>query len=275
MNRSEREKRHRRVGFVPGLIFAWKIGCRGDWARLLVALLITSAGFAGASMVFRVRGGERADVGGHRESAQVVILRPDDVASRALLEWAREQSPFPDRWTPEPSGVLKEMLAEVEGDLRAASRYAPKLRPGRAYSSVAPVPGIFSLWSSSLPRPTGSLVPEVLPEIPNEVRVVVRPGEGLVSRWLPLEASWPGLEFYKLLGKEAKFVLGVDETGAVVFCLASEGVDPLLDFELQNWLRGHALKPAQDEGMQWFTVTVSVEAAELGSKAVGEGGSDD
>ena len=112
-----------------------------------------------------------------------------------------------------------------------------------------------------LPSPRKYLEEKTYAESPSQVRVEARPGEELAARWRPLQESWSGLEFYKLLGKEAKFVVGIDEQGAVVFCLPSDGLDPLLDQQFQSWLRRHTLKPAEEGGVQWGQVTVRVQAA--------------
>ena len=263
MKPAERKKLLKRLGFVPGLIFAWRVRSLGNWGRLFFAGFITMAGFGSAAMLVNVKTGEGAARGDEQGSANVVMIYPDDVASRELLEWAREQSPFPDRWEPAEPESVEEIIAAVDEELYQSSRYEPKLRPDQELGEELAGVDVLNLWGTDLPRVLTKSRPEEGYEIAREIKVVTVPDDALAARWKELEVSWEGTDYYHLVGREAKFVLGVEESGEVVFCLAVDGLGPVFDQELQTWLRGHVLE-AEDEGeLVWGQVVIRILAAEF------------
>jgi hypothetical protein len=261
MRKEEQEDRHRRAGFVPELIFAWRVRRRDFFGRMTLAVAAAVLALVVLVSLVRIEGRPVQDVEAGRGAAGVMILRGDDDVSRDLIQWAREQSPDAMTWEPALGDVLAAVMLEVESDLRRASRYRPRLQavPERALR-VEPDP-VSPLIALSLPPVDSSLVP---PREAVDGAFPVRPeftvSEELRERWLEPGGEWSEEVLRTLVSREAAYSLAVNGDGKVEFCLPLRGTGTSLDAMLQRRLRSHALKPDREAGLSWGTVTVRIAA---------------
>lgn len=260
MRRVEQEEQDRRRGFVPGLIFAWRVRRRGYLGRMVLSIFLVLVGGVGFAALVGVQGRPASSGALRQSSAGVIVLRSDEAISRDLIEWARENSPDAVRWEPEIGPALEEALCEVDQDLRAAARYQPRLLP-------SPVREVWPAEDSLLPLIAPGLPPVAVelpvdpdhPEAEVRARVQFLVSSGLEDRWSPLEAEWPQEDLRSFIGREAVFSIGVDAEGQVVFCLPMRGIEPEFDQKLQQALIRHVLAPgAEDVGVALGRLTIRV-----------------
>lgn len=195
-----------------------------------------------------------------RESARIVILRADDPDTRELLDWARFHSPFPDRWDPTQEGRLAERMAEVTATLEERSAYEARLRPRLVEALEWELPGLMDddpLARMSLGNRKGPPSPVAL-KLPVEV-LSVGVSE-LAERWGVRTLEWDTENAKSLLGRSARFVVGVAPAGAVEFCLLEKGISEVVDPQLERWLRDQELAPdAEAEEISWGVVRLQFQ----------------
>ncbi len=241
-----------------GLVFAWRIP-GSSFSRMVLAILIAAGGFAATASVLRIQ--PKSLHQGNREAGSFTVLWSDDPASQQVLEWARQQSPFPDRWEVRGTGALEAELARVSGELDAISRYQPQVwgRPPRP-NPVSRLPGGLEVVPARLPRVDGvSPVPPV-EELPPLLRSVATARDPLAERWGQVERVWEYEDPSGLLDREVSFWVGVEPDGEVMFCLLLDGVEDGFDRDLQRWVRSHRAAPDPGaSGPVWDVVRVSLD----------------
>lgn len=235
--------------------------------RTLMAALMTLALFGGAASLFQVKGKSLRVM--NRATARVMVLEPDDADSREILEWARQYSPFPDRWEPRVDPVLRRQMESLDLPLAERSRYTPLLWHLPERETEYSLPELFDPAKPPLP-PVERVPPRATPRPVARSWVFADAGKLLSKRWgeraTPLRALLPEpggeedpakpLEF---LGLERRFLVGVDPHGEVIFCQAVDESETELDEVLARWLRGHRLKPDETGSENvWGVVRVSV-----------------
>lgn len=252
-----RRQRRRDRDVAAGVGFSWRVS-RSSLRRLVAGVLVASGLFAaGASLIRVERPMSRAE---SRESARVVMLAGDDAASRELLDWARFHSPFPDRWDPAHIGGLEARMEEVSATLEERGAYEARLRPRLVESPEMVLPGLVSGQSvarMALPRPDRPPEPA---GVHQRVEVTAA-GEGaLAERWGRHRLAWDAENARMLLGRSARFMVGVTPGGVVEFCLLEEGISEEVDPLLERWLRTRRLEPADGAGeISWGLVRVSFQ----------------
>ncbi len=251
-----------------GLIFCWRWFWDGFAWRMTVAVAGALVLFALLTSMVRVASPRRPAA--HIEAASVMVLRRDSPAARELLAWARQQSPFPDRWTPRPVGGVAAAMAEIDARLAEVSRYRPRLRVAPEKPEEAPpLPGLRLHFRERLPVVEAKEREQPAPASPLRVRIVTRAEGPLRERWGARSWNWTAERGAEWLGRKTTCLVGVDALGAVVFSLALGEPWNGLAEPLDGWMRNQAL-PADPEstGISWDLVTVRVEEA-AGSGAVG------
>lgn len=236
-----------------GLVFRWRIR-GGSFRRTLVAAGATTVLFVLAGSILHLPGRTPQPVG--RETSRVLVLPPETPAGREWFEWARHQSPFPDRWTVEVENVLHEQVRFFEAELVAGSGYEPGLRPIPPSHPEFPLPAVFELQEPPLPsilRPG----PFVGPPAPVSASLVARPVGVLAERWdgarWPLgevleqaDVADPGAVTRGLLGKTRRYLITAAPNGEVIFCQPMEESESELDRLAIPRLRLQQLRPAGD-----------------------------
>lgn len=254
IRRSRRQLRDEEAG----LVFAWRI--RGSsFSRMVMAVLIAVGCFAATASVLRIQ--PKSLHQGNREAGRFTVLWSDDPASHQVLEWARQQSPFPDRWEVRGTKALEAELARIRSELDAISRYQPQVwgRPPRQ-NSVSSLPGGLGVIPGRLP--TVERAPEVtaVEQLPRLVRSVASGQGSLAERWGRIETVWERDDPSALLDREVSFWVGVEPDGRVMFCLLLDGVEDTLDRELKRWVRGHRAAPDPEaDGPIWDVVRVTLD----------------
>ena len=140
---------------AAGLIFCWRWFRDGLVRRSAVAVLCAVGLFGLFASMIRIK--EMPGRVENRETAQVMILRPDSPAARDLLEGARRRSPFPDRWMPRQGAALAGELARIDAKLAEVGRYTQGVQlatpsTSRTVTSRAIPPRMARLWIATIRR---------------------------------------------------------------------------------------------------------------------------
>lgn len=258
MRRLNRRLRRHLRDVDGGLLFSWRVP-GGSFRRTSVGVLVATALFAGAGSLVHVR--IPLDPGEIRESAQLLVLDPDDPDARSLLDWARLHSPFPSRWEPGGSGTLESLMARVDVELDEKARYQPLLQRTFFAEATQPLPGLIGAEIAGLPRPEVELSPSEERLVAAGVVASSQAGGALAPSWGARTVNWEGDDAVPFLGQEARFLVGVDPDGRVGFCLVMEDMGEELTPRLERWIRSQSVEPDPDRNERvWDIVRVRLEA---------------
>lgn len=237
--KANRRERRRQEDVESGLVFSWR-GPGGSTRRMMAGVLVASVLFAGAASVLQVRAPLVATP--DREAAQVIVLQAGDPASDELLDWARFHSPFPDRWDPPGTGLLREELARVELELKASCAYSPRLLPQVVRSEQKGLPGLIEVNLYPLGPVRVEGVTPLVGAVAKAVEAVAVMDGALGARWGTRRIPWQGEGLAELVGVEVRFTMGVNRDGRVEFCLLLDREGGEVEGALQQWLRRQQLE---------------------------------
>ena len=259
MKQPNRKMRRRQRDVDAGLVFAWRVP-GGSLGRLVFGVLVASGLFAGAASMVRIKGPTPREES--REAARIVVLRADDPASRELLDWARFHSPFPDRWEPTGHGHLEARMRDLTEELEEAGQYQARLRPRVVDPARSTLPGLMDLAARMIPPSRAGADGPRLVAVDVPVEAVSVASDGLQERWGRRTADWEGDDAQSLMGRQARFMVGVTPDGEVSTCLLIDGVGEDTDLILENWLRRQVL--LAEEGVSadltWGMVRIQIQA---------------
>ncbi|MDA0765478.1 MAG: hypothetical protein O3A92_01460 [Verrucomicrobia bacterium] len=253
MKTSSRIGRRQQDDQEAGLSFAWRVP-GGSLGRVIAGVMVATGLFAAAASVLHVRVPLIAIP--TREAAQVIALDDDDATSRELLDWARFQSPFPDRWDPPGTGSLRQEMESLTTALAESCAYQPRLLPQIEKPEDMTLPDLMEVELFPLPptkvRPNRVIKGEVAKRV-DAVSVARGP---LKQRWGTRRIEWGGEKRAELVGIDATFTVGVTPEGRVNFCLSLEGLGSEIDEALKAWLRKQHLDADPDAGEMTLDVVV-------------------
>lgn len=257
-----RRFRRREEDLDAGLVFGWRVP-GGSLGRMVVGVLVATVLFAGGATLLRVQIPMSAMPA--REAAQVIVVRESDAESRELLDWARFNSPFPDRWAPQGTGLLEGVMAQVNSDLAASCAYVPHLMPLLDASVSRPLPGLVELEGFPLPPVEVDFKRPMQGMVVAKVEAVSEARGGLQERWGTEKIAWGGPDPASLVGSEVSYTVGLTPEGRVGFCLelagGGEGIEDEVSDAIEAWLRGLHLKTDPEAlGMASGVVVVRFDA---------------
>lgn len=261
-----------------GLIFRWRIR-RASVRRTLAAVILSAGVFVAMAALFRVEGSRVSHR--HREAARVTVLRPGSEASQRWLEWARQQSPFLDRWEPAVIGNLQARIDQLDAELLAGTQYQPLL--GWPDERTPP------LENPRLLDPTRPQLPDIRREMARvfatpstEGHLATEASESLRARWgapgSPVRALLgdpnpddpAAIHPEDLIGLERRFRVSVNRQGMVETCQVLDPEEREIDDYLRRWLLQQRLLPSGDE-LVWGEIRIQMRAkAQRGEEEKGE-----
>lgn len=236
---------------APRWIYDWRKSGRYV-LRSSFATLITAGVFAFFFIALRVRV-VRPVIW---QAPQASLIHVDDSASgRMLVQRAREEGPFPSRFSP----MDEEVASVLEGKLDEATRsvpepYVPALR---GFSDVAtPYNGLAIRGEPVLPTRPLALAQQ--PEVRKLVMVPqLSPISGIGANDLPPELPELKLEVGDPLALQNwHFLIRLDARGRVRDCLPMAGGVVLKPTAIEQWLRQIAFRESPGVAERWIALAV-------------------
>lgn len=239
---------------VPSWIYNWRSSGR-HLLRSSLAFLIAAGCFAVFLVAVRVRVVRPVTWAAPQAS---LIQVDDSLSGRMLARRAREEGPFPSRFSLAEWGELPAWESKLQEATRSApERYVPGLR---GFADVAGGrSGLASRGEPVLPtRPLASISsPQVRPLV---MVPRLRPISGIRAADLPSQLPDFKLQPGDTLAAQTwNFLIRLDRRGRVADCVSMAGDEALEPTAIEGWLRRIAFHEAPEAAERWIAVGVGFE----------------